>query len=198
MGIQIVHQKNDTLRVRIVRVSSLTQTAGEVLPGAPFAHQYLPPGGKRFKVMPHAFFSRQCLRRLLVVKQPDSAFLPVFHYGELRRPVPAFFGRTRRDSVIGKIEAPLVFLNPVLDEHTGFEQPLRRNQKLVDINRFFGILVIPLRVGLAVVFKQGDKPASVDGELVLGQEPCVNAIGNPPALPGDSKTLSFAGVLKYL
>jgi hypothetical protein len=26
----------------------------------------------------------------------------------------------------------------------------------------------------------------------------VNTIGNPPALPGDSKTLSFAGVLKYL
>jgi hypothetical protein len=23
-------------------------------------------------------------------------------------------------------------------------------------------------------------------------------IGNPPALPGDSKTLSFAGVLKYI
>jgi hypothetical protein len=26
----------------------------------------------------------------------------------------------------------------------------------------------------------------------------MNTIGNPPALPGDSKTLSFAGVLKYL
>jgi hypothetical protein len=42
------------------------------------------------------------------------------------------------------------------------------------------------------IIQIGGRPGGADGPVLI------NAIGNPPALPGDSKTLSFARVLKYL